>query len=211
MARTSGEMHNGANGVDIGDTGREGRSYMYTNAKVEKTPLYLSYPEDQDQPMGFEHALQLLQPASEDTRIIVTYGVEGSSYKTVINNNTATVSGTYVDGPPINHTNLGLPVTEPSYDNPPPRMTEVLLRGETQNDSTQTKTVEAQAFYIEEVPAVDETATEPGYEVFGTDPGSGAWCYFSPNRSCSAFLMKALAWNYNKLTATSRSAQTVAL
>ncbi len=205
MAIVTGEMSAAADGLDIGDEVRTTRTIWYTHTPVANCPLNLSLPLGAARVFKYEHDFQLMQPASESTRITVFYPVGN-----VTSINTDTAAGVYIDGPTHNNYNLGTPITSPEYESSGvPKLDLCTMSAITELDQGGT---EVQAVAIDPEPVGDTTvfSDDPPYEVTCTDPG--AWTVFNPNRSCSAFLMKyILAGNLNKLVETSRAANSMAV
>ena len=204
----TGEMSAAAGGVLIGDIARADPAHCYSHSKIETQPGYLSAPQNELNYQRVNHSVQLLQPASEDTRVCVAYKHEPDTWKILAVDNTTQLDGEFIAASTMTYPTLGIPVLTPEYDDPDPRKTEIYFAFLTQNDIG---TTEALSGYIESVTSVAQEATDPAYEVTCLDPGSGSWSPISPNRSCSAYLMKRiLGGNTNMLTARSRSVQAVA-
>jgi hypothetical protein len=162
----AGEMSVAANAIGVEDVARGG-TYAYTHTRVEANPLYLSGLIGEYMLQPFEHSAQLLQPAGEETIIRISYTTGVGDFLTgggsIV---TGPSAGVWVDGPDINHGELGQPVPAPTYDDPAPRFSENRLYFETQNDIGGSQ---VQAFNIEETTYQDEAAAEPPYETTCVD------------------------------------------
>jgi hypothetical protein len=208
MAKATGEISASDGGQQIVDVGRGGanKTYVYTHSKVDGEPLHMSIPKGWTLVAYYEHDLQLYQVAGQAMSAHIEYSIGDSNLK---NNSYSSHSGAFVgyvnSGTNNNPSLLGTPVGTPEYDTPfVPRVSPVFVE---MSASLSSNLPEIVAVDLDEGYRSDPSG--PDYEVTCTDPGR--WTPFSPNRAASAFSLKYLAHNMNKLMEETRSSQTVAI